>query len=305
MASAIGFALVVLAFLCAPLYAEHVAGTTPEENHLTDRVVIDGKETDVVSLAGIPIGPTWRAEYFLGADENGRDLAVRLLYGGRTSLLIGGAAVLLTMLFAIPLALLAGFLGGWVDSAISRVLEVVWSFPALLLGVLLGTVLSLRGASIGPFELEAGSHVIPIAIIGLVYVPYLTRPLRGQVLSLSSRQFVEAAAASGSGRLRIMFGELLPHLWTTIGVLVALLIANAVVLESALSFLGAGVKPPESSLGTMIAAGINEVRVSPHLLVVPSVALTLIVLLLSGIQDGMRKALDAREGLEFGEGPGL
>jgi peptide/nickel transport system permease protein len=305
MASAIGLVLIVLAALCAPLYAEHVAGTGPAENHLTDRIELNGKKTDVVSLLDIPIGPTWHAKYFLGADENGRDLAVRLLYGMRTSLLIGFSSVLLTMLLAIPLALAAGYIGGRVDSLISRTLEVVWSFPALLLGVLMGTALTLKGANIGPIEIHAGSHLVPIVIIGLVYVPYLTRPLRGQVLSLSQRQFIEAARANGSGRWRVMFSELLPHLWTTIGVLAALLVANAVVLESALSFLGAGVQPPEPSLGTLIAAGINTVRVSSHLLIVPSIALTLIVLCLSGIQDGARKALDRREGLDFEAGTGL
>ena len=106
------FALIVIAVLAAPLYASEVAHTTPSENHLTEQTVIDGKSTNIVSLDGIPIGPTWEGHYFLGADENGRDLAVRLLYGMRTTLLIGGGAVLLTLLFAVPLGLVAGYFGG-------------------------------------------------------------------------------------------------------------------------------------------------------------------------------------------------
>ena len=110
------FALIVLAVLAAPLYASQIAGTTPSENHLTEQTVIDGKPTDIVSLEGMPIGPTWEGSYLLGADENGRDLAVRLLYGARTTLMIGGGAVLLTLLFAVPLGLAAGYFGGRTDA---------------------------------------------------------------------------------------------------------------------------------------------------------------------------------------------
>jgi peptide/nickel transport system permease protein len=101
-------ALIILALVWAPLYASRVAGTTAEENHLTDAVTIDGERENVVSFDGVPLGPTWRRAYFLGADENGRDLMVRLLYGARTSLLIGAGALALTLFFAVPLALAAG-----------------------------------------------------------------------------------------------------------------------------------------------------------------------------------------------------
>lgn len=131
-ASALLFMLLLAAFLAAPLYAELVAGTTPDENHLTDQVVVAGKKEFVVSLDGVPIGPTWQSAYLLGADENGRDLMVRLLYGGRTSLLIGAAALALTAAVAVPLALVAGYAGGRPDALVSRVLDVMWSFPALL-----------------------------------------------------------------------------------------------------------------------------------------------------------------------------
>jgi peptide/nickel transport system permease protein len=288
----VAFALIVLTFLAAPLYASQIAGTTPEANHLSGVITLDGKRTYVVSLQGVPIGPTWQRQYFLGADENGRDLMVRLLYGGRTSLLIGACALALTLLLATPLALAAGYFGGRTDSVVSRLLDVIWSFPALLLGVMLSTALSLSGAQIGPITIEAGAKVIPITVIGLVYVPYMARPLRGQVLALRGQLFVDAARSCGMSPARVMFSELLPHLWTTVLVLAPLLFANAIVLESALSFLGAGVPAPEPSFGVLIEAGLDDVVLSPHLLLVPCIALVLVVLSLSGVADALRRAFD-------------
>jgi peptide/nickel transport system permease protein len=296
------FAVVLVLVAAAPLYASQVAHTTPSENHLTDRTVIDGVPTDVVSLEGIPIGPTWEGSYLLGADENGRDLAVRLLYGARTTLVIGACAVLLTLLLAVPLALAAGYLGGRTDALISGLLDLLWSFPALLLGVLLSTAISISGAQIGPVEIDAGSKLIPVVVIGLVYVPYITRPLRGQVMALRAQPFIEAARAAGIRPARLMLLELLPHLWSTIIVVSTLLFVNAVVLEAALSFLGAGVSPPEPSLGVLIAAGLNDTVLSPHLLLAPSIALIVIVLSLSGLAEGLRRALDPRGAIHLGLG---
>jgi peptide/nickel transport system permease protein len=284
--------LLILAFFAAPLYASEVAHTTYAENRPTEEIVLDGEPTFVVSLEGVPIGPTWESSYFLGADENGRDVMVRLLYGGRNSVLIGAGATLLTVLLAVPLALVAGYFRGRVDGLIMRTLDLIWSFPVLLLGVLVGTAVNLYGLDIGPVTLEAGSMAIPIAVIGVVYVPYLARPLRGEVLALREQRFVEAARACGMGSARIMVAELLPHLWTGIFVLVPLLFANAVVLESALSFLGAGMQPPEPSFGTLIDDGVGEVVLAPHLLLAPCVALVLVVLALGGVGDGLRRALD-------------
>jgi peptide/nickel transport system permease protein len=294
------FVVVVLAALAAPLYASEVAHTTPSENHLTEQTVIDGKSTDIVSLEGTPIGPTWEGRYFLGADENGRDLAVRLLYGMRTTLVIGGGAVLLTLLFAVPLGLAAGYFGGRTDAVVSRLMDLLWSFPALLLGALLSTAISLTGAHIGPITIGAGSKLIPLFVIGLVYVPYMTRPLRGRVMALRGQPFIEAARAGGMRPVTVMGSELLPHLWTTVIVLSTLLFVNAVVLEAALSFLGAGVNPPEPSLGVLIAAGMDDAVLSPHLLLAPSIALVAIALSLSGLAEGLRRALDPRGALNLG-----
>jgi peptide/nickel transport system permease protein len=196
--------VIVLALLAAPLYASEVAHTTPAENHLTDRTTIDGEPTDVVSLGGIPIGPTWHAAYFLGADSNGRDLMVRLLYGARASLVVGLGAVMLSLLLAVPLGIAAGYRRGRTDAIISRLFDLLWSFPALLFGALLSTALTLHGVDAGPVEIGSGSKLIPIVVIGLVYVPYVARPLRGQVLALREQQFVEAARASGMRSSAVM-----------------------------------------------------------------------------------------------------
>jgi peptide/nickel transport system permease protein len=293
------FAVIVVLVVAAPLYASEVAHTTPSENHLTDQIVLDGDPTNVLSLDGIPIGPTWSGSYLLGADENGRDVAVRLLYGARTTLAIGGGAVLLTLLLSVPLALAAGYLGGRTDAVISRLLDLLWSFPALLLGVLLSTAISHSGAQIGPVTIQSGSKLLPLVVIGVVYVPYMTRPLRGQVMALRGQPFIEAARAGGMRPVRLMALELLPHLTTTIVVVSTLMFVNAVVLEAALSFLGAGVNPPEPSLGVLIAAGLNDTVLSPHLLLAPSIALVVIVLALSGLAEGLRRALDPRGTVNF------
>ena len=294
------FVAIMLAILAAPLYASEVAHTTPSENHLTDKAVIDGEPTDVVSVDGVPIGPTWHSSYFLGADENGRDLMVRVLYGARASVTVGAGAVVLSLLLALPLALLAGYRRGRTDALITRLFDLMWSFPALLLGVLLSTALSVRGLAVGPVRIGSGSRLIPIVVIGLVYVPYVARPLRGQVLALREQPFVDAARALGMRPLALTFSELMPHLWASLLLLSTLLFVHAITLEVALSFLGAGIDPPAASLGTLIDAGLDKVVRSPHLLLAPSVALVLIVLSLSGLAEGLRRALDPHGSLGLG-----
>ena len=288
------FVLLVVVCLAAPLWADQVAHTGPDENHLTDTVVVDGEEKNVVALDGIPIGPTWQGEFFLGADKNGRDVMVRLLYGGRNSLLIGVTAALMTTLLSIVLGLLAGFFRGKTDTAIRGLLDVMWSFPVLLLGVALGVALAIDGLQLGPINIGGNSLLIPIFIIGLVYIPYMARPMRGQVLALREKEFVEAARAQGAGPLRIMFGEMLPNLASTILVFFTLLIANAILLEAALSFLGAGVRPPNPSWGTMIDEGVDRIATAPHLTIVPGLMLVITVLSLNVFGDGVRDALDPR-----------
>jgi peptide/nickel transport system permease protein len=287
------FLVLVALALMAPLWA-NVAGTTPAKNHLSDTIVIDGKTEQIVTFDGVPIGPTWQKKFFLGADTNGRDVAVRLLYGARNSLFIGITATLITVFLAVVLGLLAGYFRGWTDAVISRSLDVMWAFPVLLLGVALGVSLTLGGLKVGPLEIRGGSLWIPTLVIGVIGVVYLARPLRGQVLSLREKEFIEAARAQGAGPVRIMFSELLPNVASTILVFFPLLVANSILAEAALSFLGAGVQPPEASWGTMLSDGIVLLSTSPHLTIVPGLMLVLTVLALNVFGDGVRDALDPR-----------
>ena len=291
---AVVFVLIVLFCLGAPLWAEHVAHTGPNENHLTDKVMIDGHETNVVSPDGTPIGPGLHGQFLLGADQNGRDVMVRLMYGGRTSIYIGLAAAAVTTVLAMAVGLLAGYYRGWIDSVLSRVMDVIWAFPVLLLGIALGTTLAIGGLKVGPIAIAGDSIWIPILIIGLVYVPYIARPIRGEILALREKEFIEAAVAQGNGPLRIMFSELLPNIISTVVVFFTLNIANNMLLESALSFLGAGVRPPSASWGSMISDGYQVIFTAPHLTVVPGLMIIATVLSLNVFGDGLRDAMDPK-----------
>src|SRR5262249_16851897 len=159
----------------APLWSHGPADTGPNATHTTETIEVDGETREVVSREGKPIGPVWLGadgRFFLGADGRlGRDEMVRLMYGGRTSLLVGVLAGLITVLLATALGLLSGYYRGWVDAVIARALDVVWAFPVTLLGAALGLALAVGGLRIGPLALSGDSIWIPILIIGVVYTP--------------------------------------------------------------------------------------------------------------------------------------
>jgi peptide/nickel transport system permease protein len=292
------FVLIVAFVMAAPLWANHVAHTGPNEEHTVDTVTVNGEEKDVVTPEGKPIGPQWfgaGGKFFLGADSRlGRDEMVRLMYGGRTSLEIGITAALIATVIAVVLALLAGYYGGWVDGLIARTLDVIWSLPVFLIGLSLGIALAVGGLKLGPLELSSGSIWNPIIVISIFTVPYIARPIRGQVLALSEKEFVEAAVAQGAGSLRVMFSEILPNLASTIIVFFTLMIANSMLFEAGLSFLGAGVQPPNSSWGTMITVGVELLNIQPLLAIVPGLMIMLTVLALNIVGDALRDALDPR-----------
>ncbi|MDX6674809.1 MAG: peptide/nickel transport system permease protein [Solirubrobacteraceae bacterium] len=290
------FATIVACCLAAPLWADQVAHVGPDENNLTGTFERGGKRLYVVTPPPEtkPVGPGWSGRYLLGADKNGRDEMVRLLYGGRNSLLVGFASALITTVVAVILGLLAGYFRGRTDLVVRTTFDIIWSFPVLLLGISLGTALAIGGLHLGPIDIESGSLWIPILVIGVIYIPYLGRPVRGQVLALREKEFVEAAVAQGAGPLRIMFGELLPNLASTILVFGTLIVANNILTEAALSFLGAGVQLPTPSWGNMIGEGVNLLSTAPHLTIVPGLAITLTVLALNVFGDGLRDALDPR-----------
>jgi peptide/nickel transport system permease protein len=288
------FLLIVVLCLCAPLYADHVAHTSPNANHVTDKVTVGGQEKDVVSVTGLPIGPTWQGRFLLGADQNGRDIAVRLLYGGRNSLEVGFIATLITMVLATIIGIVAGYFRGVVDGVLARILDVIWAYPVVLLGIALGTALALGGITIGPLKLSGNSLFVPAVIIGIVYIPYVAKPIRGQVLGLREKEFVDAARVQGAGSIRIMMREILPNVASTLIVFLPLIVANAILLEAALSYLGAGIQPPNPSWGTMISEGIRLIPSAMHLTFVPGAMLVLAVLGINVFGDGVRDALDPR-----------
>jgi peptide/nickel transport system permease protein len=302
------FVLIVLLCLSAPLYSRYIADRGPNDGNLSGTITVDGKKIPVVStghvnangtfkVGGIPIGPQLFAaggKYVLGADTQGRDIAVRLLYGGLTSLLIGIGSALICTIVALILSLLAAYNGGKSDWVISRFYDIIWAFPVLLLAIALGTALALNGLNLGPIHLSSGSLWIPMLIISFVLIPYIGRPLRGQLLSLREKEFVEAATAQGANPWRIMFAEMLPNVASTVLVFFTLIIANNILTEAALSFLGAGVQPPNASWGNLISDGDNLITSDPWFALAPGIALVLTVLSLNVFGDGLRDALDPR-----------
>ncbi len=285
------FLLVVIACLLAPVYSQDIAHRGPDVQNITGTIKVGGKAKDIVSPTGIPLGPTWNfSTFFLGADSNGRDTMVRLLYGGRNSLLIGAEATILTMVIAVVLGLIAGYFRGMIDGVISRCMDILWAIPALLLGITLGTMIAVGG--IGPIK---GNHLwIPAIVIGIVYIPYVAKPVRGQVLQLRERDFIDAARQQGLSHTRIMFGEILPNLSSTIVVFVPLILANAILLEAGLSYLGVGVQPPAPSWGNMISSGLQFIPAAFSDVLAPGIMLVIAVLSMNLFGDGVRDALDPR-----------
>ncbi len=286
------FLVIVAMCLLAPLYSNSIAHISPSIGNPSGKIPIGGGKTEyILSPTGIPIGPTWDFKhYFLGADGNGRDVAVRLLYGGRNSLEVGVIATLITMVLALLVGIVAGYFRGIADLVIRSGLDIIWAFPAILLGVTLGTVLAVGG--IGP--LKGTTLMVPAVVIGIVYIPYVAKPIRGQVLQLREREFIDAARQQGLSHWRIMLFEILPNLASTIIVFIPLMLANAILLEAALTFLGAGVQPPNPSWGTMITDGISTIPEAFHNVLVPGIMLVLTVLSINIFGDGLRDALDPR-----------
>jgi peptide/nickel transport system permease protein len=293
---------IVAACLAAPLYAGFVAGTNPFVTNLNGEIVIDGEvrpvlepSTEGLGLGMTPIGPTWQfGPYALGADNQGRDVAARLLYGGRNSLLIAGTAAVICLVFATLIGVVAGFFGGVVDMVLSRILDVLWAFPIFLLAISLSIVLIAQSIRIGPIEIRSGSLWLPIFIIGIVFIPYVARPIRGQVLSLMQAEFVTAAVGVGATPLRILLRDILPNVVTRLIVFVPLMLALNMIIESALSFLSIGVQPPDASWGTIIQDGQGLLYSRPMVALAPGIAIVITVLALNILGDGVRDALDPK-----------
>src|SRR5262249_39619791 len=210
----------------------------------------------------------------------------------------GVGSAVLACLVALVLALVAGYFGGTIDLILSRLMDLIWAFPLYLLAISLATVLLARPSD-KPLKvlfitLQPSSLWIPLLIIGIVYVPYVYRPIRGQVLSLREKEFVEAAIAQGAASFRVVFREVLPNVISTVIVLLPLMIATTILTESALSYLSIGVQPPKASWGTIIEDGQGLLYTRPWVAIAPGIMIVLVVLALNVFGDGLRDALDPR-----------
>jgi ABC-type dipeptide/oligopeptide/nickel transport system permease subunit len=244
-------------------------------------------------------GPS--AAHWLGTDELGRDMLSRLIYGARVSLAVAIVAQLLILLIGVPVGAAAGYFGGWVDTLLSRAVDVLYSFPDLLLIIIVVTSLraALRADSGGLLGVLASVDSAMAGMLGIFLslglVSWLTvaRLVRGQVLSLKEREFMEAARASGATTGRLVIRHLLPNALPAIVVAATLGIPRVILIEAALSFIGIGVQAPTPSWGAMILAGSNAARGgNPHLILGPAGALALTVLACNIVGDALLEAFD-------------
>ena len=261
--------MVVIAVL-APFF-ENLAGHPYTEQY----------RSEMLNDFGTPLGPN--SEFWFGADDLGRDLFVRVFYGARVSLFIAIVATGIQIVVGVLLGMTAGFLKGWVDTLISRIVDLTLSIPALLLGISLGVVVG-------------ASKSLVIAIIAFFGWPYIARIVRGQTLSLREAQFVEAAYSVGATSRWIMLKEILPNLIAPIIIYSTLVIPINIVFEASLSFLGVGVQPPEASWGQMLSSAVSYVSYGAAwwYMFWPGMALFVTVLGFNLLGDGLRDALDPK-----------
>jgi peptide/nickel transport system permease protein len=230
---------------------------------------------------GIWVDGEWNTRYILGADELGRDLLSRLIVGARVSLMVGLVATGISLVFGVFLGALAGYVGGWVDDVIMRVMDVLLALPGILLAIAIV-------AALGPNIVNA---MIAIAI---VRIPTMARVVRSDVLAVKTEEFVEAAKALGQNHAIVLFKHILLNAWAPALVLATLGMGTAIVAEAALSFLGLGTQPPQVSWGRMLSVGREAIRSAPHVTLYPGIAITIVVLGFSLLGDGLRDLFDRR-----------
>jgi len=266
--SAVVIGLIVLMAICAPLVAAAV-GHGPNTQY----------RTTGLSPEGIPVGPNHT--FLLGTDELGRDVLVRIFYGARISLLAGVVASLLAVATGVVVGLIAGYFGRAVDTLLSRFMDVVLSLPYLVFAIALIAV-------VGP------GLPVSIAVIAFFSFASVGRIVRGQVLSITQKEFIEAARSLGASDLRIMFVDILPNVLAPVIVYATLLIPASIVFEATLSFLGLGVVPPTASWGGMLSESIQYYQVAWWYVVFPGAALLITTLAFNLLGDSVRDAFDPR-----------
>jgi peptide/nickel transport system permease protein len=240
---------------------------------------------------GVPKGPN--AQFWFGADGAGRDLFVRVMYGARTSLLVGVVASLIAVFIGLVVGLAAGFFGRWVDTALSRTGDVMLALPQLLISI--GIVAACNSAKNGCLHgtIQQGLRVV-IAVIAFFTWPYIARIVRGFTLSIREKEFVEASRSLGAGNIRVIFREILPNLIGPIIVYTTLLIPNNILFEAALSYLGLGVPQSVASWGGLLNDAQTYYDVAWWLMLFPGMFLVLTTLAFNLLGDGLRDALDVR-----------
>jgi peptide/nickel transport system permease protein len=263
--------LLVLIAVFAPLIVK-VIGHAPNDTGLYDKMTNE---------FGNPKGPNPGLGFWFGADNFGRDLFSRVVYGARVSLVVGVVATGLAISIGVVVGMLAGFYRGWIDTLLSRLMDILLSIPFLLLALALVSVFR-------------PSLWIIIFVIAFVTWTYIARVIRGQVLSLREKEFVEASRSLGASNLRIIFREILPNLAAPIIVYATLIIPANILTEAYLSFLGMGVPPPTATWGQMLADANTYYTVAWWMLVFPGLALLLTTLAFNLLGDGLRDAFDPR-----------
>jgi peptide/nickel transport system permease protein len=275
----LGFVVfLVIVALAAPLIVKILGLPSPYTQNL-----------NLTDEFGSPLGPSGAHPF--GVDQLGHDVMSRVIYGTRVSLEVGIVGTSIATVIGVSFGLVAGYYRGWVDTLLSRTVDVVLSIPVLLLGLGIGAACAVRGCIGG--AISPGTSVI-IFLIALVNWTYIFRIVRGLVLSLREREFVDAARALGASDARIMFREILPNLVAPVIVYATLLIPLNILLEASLSFLGVGVRPPTASWGQMIAAATPIFNTAWWYMTFPGVALLLTVLAFNLLGDGLRDALNPR-----------
>ena len=249
----------------------------------------DVQNLNLTDSFGSPLGPSLAHPF--GVDPLGQDVMSRVIYGARVSLEVGIFGTAIATAIGVTVGTLAGFYRGWIDTLLSRTMDVFLSIPILLLGIGIGAACAVRGCAGGIIQPGLGLIILLIAIATW---PYIARIVRGLVLSLREREFVEASRALGASDLRIMFREILPNLAAPIIVYASLQIPFNILFEASLSYLGIGIRPPTPSWGQMIAAATPIFSTAWWYMVFPGVALLSTVLAFNLLGDGLRDALNPR-----------
>ncbi|NEA32175.1 ABC transporter permease [Streptomyces sp. SID13031] len=296
--SAVVILLIIAVAIFAPLIVK-INGFPPDQfNKLND----DGGPLLNTRDGGIPIGGLWgsgtSAQHWLGVEpQNGRDVFSRLVYGTRVSLLVALGGTIIAIVLGTVIGMVAGYFGGWVDTLLSRLMDIMLSFPSLLFVMALTPVIADRGqALLGIPDDNRLRLGVLMFVLGFFGWAYLARIVRGQTLSLREREFVEAARSLGASPGYVIFKQLLPNLIPTLLVYTTLLIPSNITAEAALSFLGVGIKEPTSSWGRMIADASAWIESNPLYLFFPGIALFITVLAFNLLGDSVRDALDPRAG---------